>query len=452
MKKHTTHWSLARQQWLGLAALSLLGLALVSCVVYAMTAGHLQARQQESLQNMSRLVSHLLQEQSADKTTGEASDVSALLTRLDEHFSGHADLALNIWDEKGQLRYRSQHQLPAAQAASWDFAVAAPLATGGSWHARLQQDQKPDAQLLRQLRWILLASSLMGVAVFAFGGLWLIRRLLRPLAALQRQVQGLDIGQLTQRLDATEQPEELQALVQQFNALLQRIQAAYAQLDGFNADVAHELNTPLATLITSTELALRKPREAQALLELLGVQLEELQRVSAMVKDMLFLAQADRGAKARRSPVASLRALAQSVADYHEATFAEAELELLIVGEASGNFDPPLLKRALSNLLSNACRYALPGSLVEIRIAPLEPNQVRLSVSNLSSSGTEIKPQDLPRIFDRLYRSDSARSQPGSHHGLGLSIVAAVARMHAGQPLAHSAAGQTEVGMVLRIL
>ena len=240
--------------------------------------------------------------------------------------------------------------------------------------------------------------------------------------------------------------------MQQFNALLQRIQAAYAQLDGFNADVAHELNTPLATLITSTELALRKPREAQALLELLGVQLEELQRVSAMVKDMLFLAQADRGAKARRSPVASLRALAQSVADYHEATFAEAELELLIVGEASGNFDPPLLKRALSNLLSNACRYALPGSLVEIRIAPLEPNQVRLSVSNLSSSGTEIKPQDLPRIFDRLYRSDSARSQPGSHHGLGLSIVAAVARMHAGQPLAHSAAGQTEVGMVLRIL
>lgn len=446
--KPATHWSLARQQWLGLAALSLLGLTLVSCVVYAMTAGHLQARQQESLQNMSRLVSHLLQEQSADKNTGEVPDVSALLTRLDEHFSGHADLALNIWDEKGQLRYRSPHQLPAAQAASWDFAVAAPLATGGSWHARLQQDQKPDAQLLRQLRWILLASSLIGVAVFAFGGLWLIRRLLRPLATLQRQVEALDIGQLTQRLEAAEQPAELQALVLQFNALLQRIQAAYAQLDGFNADVAHELNTPLSTLITSAELALRKPHSAAALQELLGMQLEELQRISAMVQDMLFLAQADRGAQARRSPVASLRALAQSVADYHEATFAEAELELIIVGDASGNFDLPLLKRALSNLLSNASRYAQTGSQVSIHITPLGVNEVSLTVRNF---GAEIAPEDLPRIFDRLYRSDSARSQPGSHHGLGLSIVAAVARMHQGRTTASSAAGQTEIGMVLKM-
>ena len=450
--KPATHWSLARQQWLGLAALSLLGLTLVSCVVYAMTAGHLQARQQESLQNMSRLVMHLLQEQKAAETHAQAQELPALLARLDEHFSGHADLALQIWDAQGQLRYRSPHQLPAGPSATWDFSLPPPQASGGLWHARLQQDPKPDAQLLRQLRWILLASSLVGVVVFAFGGLWLIRRLLRPLAALQRQVEALDIGQLTQRLDAAEQPAELQALVLQFNALLQRIQAAYAQLDGFNADVAHELNTPLSTLITSTELALRKPHSAAALQELLGIQLEELQRVSAMVQDMLFLAQVDRGAQARRSPVPSLRALAQSVANYHEAAFAEAELALAIVGDASGNFDPPLLKRALSNLLSNACRYALPGSLVEIRIAPLAPDQVRLSVSNLSSSGTEIKPQDLPRIFDRLYRSDSARSQPGSHHGLGLSIVAAVARMHAGQPLAHSAAGQTEVGMVLRIL
>ena len=444
--KRAAHWSLARQQWLGLAALSLLGLALVSGVVYAMTAGHLQARQQESLQNMSRLVIHLLQEQETAETPNEAQELPALLARLDEHFSGHADLALQIWDAQGQLRYRSPHQLPEGHSATWNFSLPAPQASGGLWQARLQQDQKPDAQLLRQLRWILLASSFIGVAVFAFGGLWLIRRLLRPLAHLQQQVESLDIGQLTQRLDATEQPEELQALVRQFNALLQRIQAAYAQLDGFNADVAHELNTPLATLITSTELALRKPREAPALQELLGVQLEELQRVSAMVKDMLFLAQVDRGAQARRSPVASLRALAQSVADYHEAALAEAQLQLVVQGDDSGCFDLPLLKRALSNLLSNACRYASPASTVEIHIRPLGQEKVRLTVRNF---GADIAPQDLPRIFDRLYRSDAARSQPGAHHGLGLSIVAAVARMHQGHTVASSAAGQTEIGLVL---
>ena len=126
--KRTAHWSLARQQWLGLAALSLLGLALVSGVVYAMTAGHLQARQQESLQNMSRLVIHLLQEQETTETPNEAQELPALLARLDEHFSGHADLALQIWDAQGQLRYRSPHQLPEGHSATWDFSLPAPQA------------------------------------------------------------------------------------------------------------------------------------------------------------------------------------------------------------------------------------------------------------------------------------------------------------------------------------
>jgi two-component system heavy metal sensor histidine kinase CusS len=445
--KRASHWSLARQQWLGLAALSLLGLSLVSCVVYAMTARHLHTRQQETLQNMAGLVAHLLQEKMPDAQQ----DGHTRWARLNDHFSGHPDLELSIWNAQGQLLYHTPGQLPAQSAGSWDFALPAPAGTdqaAGAWQARLRQDPTLDTQLLQQLRWILLASSLMGVAVFAFGGLWLIRRLLRPLQHLQKQVQALDVGQLAQRLGDAQQPQELQALVQQFNALLQRIQAAYAQLDGFNADVAHELNTPLATLITSTELALRKPREAPALRELLGTQLEELQAISSMVQDMLFLAQADRGAKARRSPVTSLRALVQTVADYHEAALSEADLQLAIVGEASGGFDLPLLKRALSNLLGNASRYAQTGSQVSIYITPLGAEQVRLTVSNF---GVEIAPQDLPRIFDRLYRSDAARTQPSSHHGLGLSIVAAVARMHDGSPFARSAAGLTEIGMDLKI-
>lgn len=119
----------------------------------------------------------------------------------------------------------------------------------------------------------------------------------------------------------------------------------------------------------------------------------------------------------------------------------------MVQGDDSGCFDLPLLKRALSNLLSNACRYASPASTVEIHIRPLGQEKVRLTVRNF---GADIAPQDLPRIFDRLYRSDAARSQPSAHHGLGLSIVAAVARMHQGHTVASSTAGQTEIGLVLQ--
>jgi two-component system heavy metal sensor histidine kinase CusS len=224
------------------------------------------------------------------------------------------------------------------------------------------------------------------------------------------------------------------------------VQRAYEQLEGFNADVAHELRTPLANVIGQTEVALSRERSPEALRDTLVSNLEEAQRLAALVNDMLFLSQSDRGAVARRGQAVSLATLARQVVDFHEAPLAEAGLSVQIEGGVSAAVDEPLFKRAVSNLLGNAIRYAEPGSRIVIRIAPDAAEQVRVEVQN---AGPAIAPQHLARLFDRFFRIDSARPDSQSHHGLGLAIVAAIARMHAGRPVAESDGGSTRVGFTL---
>ena len=223
-----------------------------------------------------------------------------------------------------------------------------------------------------------------------------------------------------------------------------RVERAYAQLEGFNADVAHELRTPLTTLIGSSELALQRERPAAELQDVIAENLEDLRRLAIIVNDMLFLSQADRGATARRSPVTSLAAELVEIIEYHEAALHDRGLSAVCDGDAKGAFDISLLRRALSNLLSNATRYAEPGSNIRVRIES-EGGRSRIWVEN---KGIPIEPEHLPRLFDRFYKAERSRRQVGtSHYGLGLAIVAAIARMHQGEPFARSADGVTAIGL-----
>lgn len=435
--------SLERRLWLGLAALVLATLALVSTIVYAMISTHLTNRQQATLHNMTQLVNHLLDEQSL--RLGDP-DRQAMVARLDDHFSGHADFALSITDASGAVLYETRHAIPAQRVAALDFDIVTPAAGLAGARGRISQDTLADEELLRHLTLALTLATLLGALVAGFGGRVLVRQGIQPVAHLIQQLGALDTSHLGQRLDGSRQPAELQPLVTQINALLTRIDGAYRQLEGFNADVAHELNTPLSTLITSTEVALRKERDAETLRDVLGSNLEELQRMSGMVKDMLFLASVDRGAQARREPVVSLREVVASVVDYHDAVLSERGLQAQIVGDTQGAFDVPLIKRAVSNLLGNAARYASSGSVIRVEISTPGPGTTRLAVVN---EGELIAPEHLKQIFDRLYRVERSRSQGDARHGLGLSIVAAVARMHRGAPFAESSAQATRIGLDL---
>ena len=433
--------SLGRRLSYWLALQSLAGLVIVCAVVYGATHLGFKARQAEELVQKQVQLRHLLTEAAHD------GDVAALKHKLDDFFIGHPDMALALTRTDGSEFYRHSSPPLAGNVRVARFSLPAPAPVQEPLDAVLALDIREDVALLRRIGFTLALAALAGALLVSAGGFLLVRLGLRPLLDLVNQTRQLAANTLYRRLDGSAQPEELEPLIAQFNDLLGRLELAYTQLEGFNADVAHELCTPLATLIGSTELALRKARGAGELREVLGSNLEELQRVARIVHDMLFLSQADRGASARRVSTPSLAALARQVCNYHEAALIDAGLALQIVGDAEGGFDTPLLQRALSNLIGNATRYAQRGSTVRVEITREPAGEVQLKVVN---QGVAIGADDLPRLFDRFYRGDSARSDADRNHGLGLSIVAAIARMHGGRPLATSSGGISSIGMSLK--
>ncbi len=428
--------------WLALQGL--IAALAVSGTVYAVNLWVLQSRQQEELMLKSAVVRHALAETAGNSAAEE------LQHKLKDFLAGHEDMMLSITSSDGAVFFSAP--LPTvggddARASrfmqvSWQDTW--PVGAAGGIRVILGLDVSRDEAMLQRLGWILLAASLIGAALVSVTGFLLVRRGLLPVKALAAQVDAVALSRSGLRLEGAGQPLELRPLVERFNALLTRVERAYVQLEGFNADVAHELRTPLTTLIGSSELALQRVRPAAELRDVIAENLEDLRRLAIIVNDMQFLSQADRGASARRLPVTSLAAEFGEIVDYHEAALQDRHLSAVCHGDATGALDVSLLRRALSNLLSNATRYATPGSTIRVRIESAG-GRIRLWVEN---EGSPIEQAHLPRLFDRFYRAERSRRQNGaSNYGLGLAIVAAIARMHQGEPFVRSAGGVTAIGL-----
>ncbi|OJW83307.1 MAG: two-component sensor histidine kinase, partial [Alicycliphilus sp. 69-12] len=277
---------------------------------------------------------------------GEAGEVnhSALTHKLDDAMVGRRNMEVTLTDAEGRVLYTSSSVPGGHRIIDVRFEVP----TGASTiRVLLSLDVNDDDRVLERLARTLIAAALAGAVVIAIGGYTLVQVGLRPVRDLSSQIQALDADTLHQHLDGSAQPDELVPLVTHVNGLLVRLHKAYEQLEAFNADVAHELFTPLATLMGSTEIALRKARDVDTLRDVLGAHLEEMQRMSMIVQDMLFLSQADRGAEARRENIDSLAGIASAVADLHEAAIEEAGLQLHVDGDATCAADVRLLQRAL---------------------------------------------------------------------------------------------------------
>lgn len=425
---------------LWLALQSFFGLLAVCIAIYAATFYAFRSHQLEELAQKKGLLEHFASEA---LSTG---DEKMLGHKLRDFKVGHSEFGLRVRRAEGTVFFEDVVPSATSQRRLIEFELASPVAGHRPFQVTLSQDIQKDQSLLERIAAALVFAALGGTLLVSFGGYLFVWLGLRPLRELSTQVQGLAADSLHRRLDGSNQPGELAPLVAQFNDLLARLDASYEHLEGFNADVAHELMTPLATLTSGAELALSSAKSVEELRDTLGSSLEDLQRITGIVQDMLFLSQADRGAVARRVHTPSLADLVTQVADYHEAALEDAGLSLVVVGDAVGEFDVSLLQRALSNLIGNASRYASSDTEVRVLINSSSPNEVSIQVEN---RGSTIEPAALPRLFDRFFRADMARSNANRNHGLGLAIVAAIARMHGGRPIASSSDGVTKVGLVL---
>ena len=185
---------------------------------------------------------------------------------------------------------------------------------------------------------------------------------------------------------------------------------------------------------------LSQPRTHEQLVELLEQNIEELERLTRIVADMLFLAQTDNSTSHLGITIVDLADEARKVVEYIELVAHERDIDFVVEGEGKVLADVGLVDRAITNLLSNAVRYGNPNSTVAIRIRTAD-ERVELAVTN---TGAPVSAEHLGRLFDRFYRADSARSREAGGTGLGLSIVQAIMTLHGG----YAAAGSHANGMI----
>lgn len=282
----------------------------------------------------------------------------------------------------------------------------------------------------------------MALTTLAMGWLgWVaVRRGLSPLHDVSAMVANVSAQQLDKPLPAECVPRELEELVSAFNRMLAQLHDSFRRLSEFSADIAHELRTPINSMMMQTQVTLSRERDSGEYHANLQSNLEELERLSRMISDMLFLATVDNSLIAPKREVIDLQAEVAKLFDFYEALAGESHVRMVQNGAATVCADRLMIQRALSNLLSNAIRFTPEGMAVEVTIGE-NANQAMIAVAN---PGPEIPAEHLPRIFERLYRVDAARREGHAENvGLGLAITQSIIEMHGGTIGAESAKGRT---------
>ncbi|WP_275627026.1 heavy metal sensor histidine kinase [Pseudomonas sp. 273] len=286
---------------------------------------------------------------------------------------------------------------------------------------------------MQQLIWLTMGLSALATALL---GAWATRASLRPLRRMREVAAQVSAQSLTTRLDASRLPAELRGLASELNAMLARLEEAFQRLSAFSADIAHELRTPLTALLTQTQVVLSRPRGEDDYREALHGNLEELQRLTAMVNDMLLLAKADHGLLAPGRDSLDLAGEVDALLEFYAPLAEDQGVRLEREGQARVLGDRGMLRRVLANLLDNALRFTPAGGAIRVR---LRPGQV--SVEN---QGPAIPAEQLPRLFDRFHHREPAqREGQGVHAGLGLAICRSIVQAHGGGIRAESDNGWT---------
>ena len=280
------------------------------------------------------------------------------------------------------------------------------------------------AVVLRAL-WVSIACA---IVVSVLVSVFIARSGLRPLRQLQSQMGAISSKRLNQRLATGDLPDELIGFADAFNAMLARLDVSFVRLSEFSADIAHELRTPVSNLLTQTQVMLSKERGIDEYRDVLASNVEELERLSRMISDMLFLAKTDNGQELTSLEPIDLASEVRDLFEFYEALAAENSVGLRLRGELSLSGDRTMLRRALNNLLSNAIRYTPAGRFVEVSLETVS-NRAFVRVTN---PGVPIPQGARERLFERFYRADAARSRDTEGAGLGLAIVKAIAEAHGG--------------------
>lgn len=426
------------------AAIGVLVATTAAAIGYFALSQQLAERALHELQGKRDLVSHVLSQiASVEKVSDNAHRFGDLLI-------GHDDLHLAIVEfgkdfplvSFSQTAVQSivccannanahalTHWLSGDGVSFASLAGVAGVANGDTVRFVLSQNRMNDIRLLRGYVTAALLGMPLLLGLVLLGAWGVARTGLAPLARFKKLARESSTVSLAQRLQPNDMPLELRDLAIDFNAMLARIDTGVAHLNHFSGDLAHEMRTPVGILLGRTQVALSRPRSAAELRAVLESDVEDLERLSRLIGDMLFLARAENETKSLSFETVLLNHEARTVAEFIDVIAAERGISIEIKGDATVQAEAILLQRAITNLLTNAIRHAEPNSTIRIEVVK-HSNAVEFSVENV---GAIIAAEDLRRIFERFHRVDESRSRHSGGAGLGLAIVKKIMRLHGGE-------------------
>ena len=270
------------------------------------------------------------------------------------------------------------------------------------------------------------------VALVGFGSYLLAKRALRPLEEMACRAEEITSERLSERLPIGGAGDEMDHLATVFNNLLARLEQSFEQLRRFTSDASHELRTPLASIRSVGEVALEKDGTRAEYRDTIGSMLEEVNRLTALVDNLLTIARADAGRIALHPAVFSAIGLAREAAGLLDILAEEKNQRITVRGDEALTLtgDRVFLRQALVNIIHNAVKHSPVGGAISVNVQGDPLGGVRLEVAD---NGPGIAPEHAERIFDRFYRVDQSRSRDGGGAGLGLSIAQWAVRMHGGR-------------------
>ncbi len=445
------------------ATVSTVVLLVLGALIGASVEQHFVEQDMEVLSGKLDLTRHALEKVHA------AQDLVSIPQQLDDSLVGHHGLAVVVVAPDGETLFATSgaefpHTLlekPIStgipQPIVWrtaqnvpfrGIAAQAPTGINGAKPATVAvaTDISHHEHFMDSFRTTLWLFVVLAALLTGFLGWLAVRRGLAPLQAMKHKAESITAQRLDARLAVDAVPAELADLAQTLNAMLSRLEESFRRLSDFSSDLAHEFRTPVSNLLTQTQVTLSQTRTPEAYRDVLASNVEEFERLSRMIADMLFIAKADDGRIVPSRQVLDLATLIDDLVEFHRLVADEKGVTISREGSATLNGDSLMIRRAISNLLSNAIRHAPPGGSVNVVIQAQEAGEVGIKISN---TGETVPAEHLPRLFDRFYRADPSRTGEGAHSGLGLAIVKSIVEAHGGAVSVTSEVGMTSFSVVL---
>ncbi len=279
---------------------------------------------------------------------------------------------------------------------------------------------------------VFLLAMLPAVAAIALGGGYvLVKRALAPVDRISSSAQRISSHNLSERLPVANTGDELERLSVALNLMIERLESAFQQSRRFVADASHELRTPLTVLRGEIEELVTNGQLKGEWRDRLGSALEEVDRLSNIVEGLFAISRLDAGEAAAEWTTFDLAQLVASTTDQMALLAEDKQIQVTCAG-AIGTWvegDRARLKQVVVNLLDNAIKYTPQGGAVSLTVKP----ENQKAVLEVADNGIGIPAELVPRVFDRFFRADKARSREGGGAGLGLSIVKSICAAHHGQ-------------------